>query len=105
MVGRKLPRFDCSCSLSTQLAPKEISVSLAPLAMAADDSRVYPVGMMGFMVWDVNSTNIGALAFTLLLIAHSLSLEVVITANHAACIWPCQEHQGDGMNMGVCHRL
>ena len=56
--------------------------------MAADDSRVYPLGMMGFMIWDANSTNIGALAISTLVVAHSLSpAEVVLTANHAACIW------------------
>ena len=59
--------------------------------------------MMGFMVWDVNSTNIGALAFAPLLVAHSLSLEDVVTANHAACIWSCPRHQVDGMNVELVH--
>ena len=27
--------------------------------MRADASDVYPMGMMGFLVWDVNSTDIG----------------------------------------------
>ena len=58
--------------------------------------------MMGFMVWDVNSTNIGALTFSPLLIAHSLSLEVMITANHAACTRLCQGRQVEGMNLNWC---
>ena len=58
--------------------------------------------MMGFMVWDVNSTNIGALTFSPLLNAHSLPLEVMITANYAACMWLCQGHQVEGMNLDWC---